>query len=529
MKNFLKSTPGKICIIALAVLLLAAAGLCGHTYWHYQLVKFKNVTIELGEELPELSAFMTENAIAEKVRMVTPAEDLDLGTVGQKSITFAHGSKTETVTLTVQDTTPPTAKFQDVTADIGTVLKPEDFVIEVFDLSETTVEFAQPLTQPDSYGDVSVDLVVTDACGNQFAGSARICYVWMYKTYTLELGDTLEKADLLLSPEKDGDKLDQAVLDAINQSPVGTYTVTGTDGNQTSACIVTVQDTTPPQLTLRVISIDLGDKITEEKFIDSTYDVSGDVTVHLLTPLDNSKVGTQEITFEAIDINGNKTTLTTTLTVNTDTKPPVFTGMTDMQVEKNSSPDYEAGVAAIDSKDGEVSFTYDAAKVDVTAAGTYYVIYTASDSKGNVATYRRKVEVKRDASDTAALVNSVAANLSSDAEAIRDYVRSSIGYSSSWGGEDPVWYGLKNRVGNCYVHATVLDALLRAKGYATQIIWCQDKTHYWNIIYLDGTWKHIDSTPSDHTHNRYSLMNDEQRLETLEGRNWDREAWPECP
>ena len=56
MKNFLKSTPGKICIIALAVLLLAAAGLCGYTYWHYQLVKFQNVTMELGEELPELSA-----------------------------------------------------------------------------------------------------------------------------------------------------------------------------------------------------------------------------------------------------------------------------------------------------------------------------------------------------------------------------------------------------------------------------------------------------------------------------------------
>lgn len=529
MKNFLKSTPGKICIIALAVLLLAAAGLCGYTYWHYQLVKFQNVTIELGEELPELSAFMTENAIAEKVRMVTPAEDLDLSKAGQQAVTFSHGSKTETVILTIQDTTPPTAKFQNVTANIDTVLKPEDFVIEVFDLSETTVEFAKPLTTPDSYGDVAVDLVVTDAYGNQFTGSACIYYVWMYKTYTLELGDTLEKSDLLLSPEKDGDKLDQAVLDEINQSPVGTYTVTSTDGNQASECVVTVQDTVPPQLALRVISIDLGDKISKEQFIDSAYDVSGEVIVNLLTPLDNNKVGTQEVIFEAIDINGNKTTLTTTLTVNTDTKPPVFTGMTDMKIAKNSTPDYESGVAAIDSKDGEVSYTFDASKVDVTAAGTYYVIYTASDSKGNVATYRRKVEVKRDASDTAALVNSVAANLSGNAEAIRDYVRSSIGYSSSWGGDDPVWYGLNNRVGNCYVHATVLDALLRAKGYPTQLIWCQDKSHYWNLVYINGSWKHIDSTPSDHTHNRYSLMSDEQRLETLEGREWDRDAWPACP
>lgn len=529
MIKFLKSIPGIICTVVLAVFLLVAAGLGGYTYWHYQLVKFQNVTIELGEDLPDISAFMTENAIKEKARMVTPQNRIDLNKVGNQEITFSHGTKVETVTLSIQDTTPPTAKFHDVTADIDTVLTPGDFVAEMFDLSETTVEFARPLTPPESYGDVSVDLVVTDAYGNKFTGSAYIYYVWMYKTFTLELGDTVEKVDLLLNPEKDGDKLDQAVLDEINASPVGTYTVTSTDGNQSSQCIVTVQDTVAPELTLRAVTIDLGESVTKDSFIDGVYDVSGEVTVNLLSKLDSNKLGTQEIIFEAIDINGNKTTLTTTLTVNTDTKPPVFSGVGDIKVGKNTSPDYESGVKAIDAKDGEVEFSYDASRVNISSAGTYYVIYTAKDSKGNTATYRRKVEVKRDASDTAALVNSVAANLSNSPEAIRDYVRSSIGYSSSWGGDDPVWYGLKNKSGNCYVHATVLDALLRAKGYSTQLIWCQDRSHYWNLVYINGGWKHIDSTPSDHTHNKYSLMNDEQRYETLSGRDWDREAWPECP
>ncbi len=212
-----------------------------------------------------------------------------------------------------------------------------------------------------------------------------------------------------------------------------------------------------------------------------------------------------------------------------DTKPPVFSGMDDMQVAKYVSPDYESGVKATDAREGKVKFTYDDSRVNVTAAGTYYVVYTASDSKGNTATYRRKVEVKQDAADTAALIQSVADNLDGSAEDIRDYVRSSIGYSFDWGGDDPVWYGLKNKSGNCYVHAAVLDALLRAKGYETQLIWCQDKTHYWNLVYLEDGWRHIDSTPSDHTHNKYSLMNDEQRYETLSGRDWDREAWPQCP
>ena len=529
MKKYLKSTAGIISCIAASMIVLISAVLCGYTYWHFQLVKFQNVTIELGQPLPDATQFMTENAKSEKVRMVTPSGELALDKVGKQSVTLAHGTKLETVTLTIQDTTPPTVKFRDVTADIGAVLTPEDFVEEVYDLSEVTVAFAKPLEAPDGYGNVTVDLVVTDEGGNRCTGRGKICCTWIYPTYTLELGDTLEKTDLLLSPQKDSNRLDQADLDAISHAPVGTYTVSAAKDDKVFQCVVTVQDTVPPQLVLRKLDIDVGDKITKEKFIESVYDISGDVTVNLLSTLDNSQVGTQEVVLEAVDINGNKTTLSTTLTVNLDATAPVFAGMTDIRIAKNTTPDYEAGVAAIDNKDGEVAFTYDADRVDITAPGTYYVVYTASDSKGNKTTFRRKVEVLQNASDTMALANSVAAGLSDSVEEIRDYVRDRIGYSSSWGGDDPVWYGLKNRVGNCYVHAMVLDALLRAKGYPTQLIWCQDKSHYWNLVYLDGTWKHIDSTPSDHTHNKYSLMNDEQRHETLEGRDWDRELWPECP
>ena len=91
-----------------------------------------------------------------------------------------------------------------------------------------------------------------------------------------------------------------------------------------------------------------------------------------------------------------------------------------------------------------------------------------------------------------------------------------------------MWYGFKNRSGNCYVHAMCLQALLREKGYTTQLIWVKDKSHYWNLVYINGSWKHVDSTPSS-LHSRYSLMNDDQRYSTLSGRDWDRELWPECP
>ena len=211
------------------------------------------------------------------------------------------------------------------------------------------------------------------------------------------------------------------------------------------------------------------------------------------------------------------------------TGTPQFYGVEDLKLTKFANTNFAEGVQAVDREDGTVEFTYDASRVDLTDAGIYYVIYTASDSEGNTATYRRKVAIIQDSSDTMALVQSIAADLEGSAEEIRDYVRSSIGYSSDWGGDNPVWYGLQNKTGNCYVHAMVLDALLREKGYKTQLIWCTDKTHYWNLVYLEDGWHHIDSTPSAHTHSKYSLMSDQQRYETLSGRDWDRTAWPQCP
>jgi transglutaminase-like putative cysteine protease len=123
----------------------------------------------------------------------------------------------------------------------------------------------------------------------------------------------------------------------------------------------------------------------------------------------------------------------------------------------------------------------------------------------------------------------VASGLSGDAVYLRNWVRNNIGYNSNWGGDDPVWYGLKNRTGNCYVHAKCLDALLKAHGYETQLIWVTDKSHYWNLVKIDGQWKHLDSTPGSRHSKYYQPMNDEQRYSCLQGRDWDRTQWPACP
>lgn len=539
MKRFFSTLGGKITLTVLIIVLIAGVAGGVFCYWLFMQPKFHDVTIELGEALPDTQEFLNEQAVSQWASLATPVSKIDLTKAGQQQLTFVHGGVEETVTLTIVDTIAPVVTFRDVTTYVGQTVLPEDFVEEITDLSGCTVEFAQELTQPDSYGKMPVTVVVTDEGGNVTEGTCSISFVWMRSAFEMELGGTVTKEDLLLDPEKDGELLNQAILDQINASGAGSYTVTSTDGSVTCQCVITVSDTVAPELVLKDLQAYAHLGITAADFVELVEDFSGDVTLTFAVEPDLTVAGAQTVTIIATDPSGNTATGTAVLELLLDTTGPVFSGVGNLSVVKGSTPNFSNGVSATDDVDGLVTFTVDSSKVDMSTAGTYYVTYTATDAAGNTTTYRRKITVENDGNDTAALVKSIAAKLSDDPEAIRDYVRKSISYNHNWGGEDPVWYGFSKKVGNCYVHALCLQVLLSEKGYTTQLIWVDgsepgsDKAangwdpHYWLIIYLDGTWWHIDATPG-RMHSKYSLMNDEMRYETLSGRDWDRSMWPAC-
>ena len=494
--------------------------------WLYSQPRFHDLTVELGTETISIEAFMTEFADSKNVGIVTDLSTVDINSVGTFPLTLRSGSKNETVTLTVVDTTPPKVEFipqLEKTPDYKP--DPYDFVASCYDLSQVTAHFVGNVVVPLNYEDQSVTVVVEDAYGNAVSQACTLSIVWMKSEYTLELGQLLNKEDLLFNPERDGYMLKQDDIDAINNSGIGEYTITSpVDEN---VCRIQVVDTTPPELVLTDVSVYQGEEVTVDSFVESCFDASGDVQLRLTTQPDVDTMGIQTMTIEATDINGNTTTSTATLAVVKDKTPPVIKGLTTMSVQKRSNPDYLSGVSAMDKVDGVCEVSYDARGVDLTAAGTYYVTYTAQDKDGNTTKVKRTVIVEHDQADTDALADSIAAGLSSDAEAIRDYVRETIKYSHNSGGEDPVWYGFTNKVGDCYVHALCLQSLLTRKGYETQLIWVTDKSHYWLVINLDGVWRHIDPTPSAR-HNKISLMTDQQRYDNLQGRDWDRSAWPKC-
>lgn len=529
MKAFVRSKKGIACIVAIALVVVAAAAVGGYQYWYYLQPKFQDYTIELGTESVGIADFMTQYAEPSKVSFVTDVSTVDINCVGDTELTLKHGNKEETVTLHVVDTVAPVVEFVDtVVKSIDYVPNPEDFIVSIDDYAETTASFAEEIESVDTYEDLYLTVVVTDASGNATQQECLVSYSWLAESYTLELGTELTKQDLLLNEAQGEELIDQAALDEINASGVGEYTVASTSGSKTVYCAVTVEDTTPPTLELKNVSIYFNETATLDSFVASVSDASGDVELRLMTDLKNGVVGTYTVTIEAEDANGNVTSADATFTVKKDDVAPVISGLTTITLSKHSSaPNYLSGISATDAVDGSCTVSYNANSVDYDTAGTYYVTYTASDSAGNTATSKRKVVIDHDSEDVSNLVASIASSLSNDPEAIRDYVRSSISYSTNWGGSDPVWYGFTNKSGNCYVHAMCLKAIFDYKRITSQLIWTTDKTHYWLIVYINGGWKHIDATPSSQ-HRKYSLMNDEQRLSTLSGRTWDTSAWPAC-
>lgn len=531
MKKFLKSPWGIICIIAVALTVLGGAAVAANQIWYNAQIKFHDVTVELGTEQVAIEDFFTEYANGEKTAFAKALTAEEMAVAGDHPVSLCHGRQEETVVLHIVDTTAPTAEFlTHRTEASGYVPVPEDFVVSVSDLSETALSFAEEPQIPDDYRDLELTVVVTDAHGNAVQQQCVVTYTWMIDAVTLELGEALTPAHLLLEPEKDAELLNQEELDAITAAGVGSYTISCTSGGHTMECAVTVVDTVAPTLELQSVNRYPGGSCKLEDFVVKAEDLSGDVELTLLTKLTSqqrSNYGSYPVQIEAKDASGNTVTVETTFNVVKDTTPPYIDGLTTMRVEKHSSPDFMKGVSAYDSKDGNCKVTVSTTDVNLTKAGTYYAVYTAVDKSGNKAAFKRKVVVNHDWEDTQALVATIAQKIGSDPEKLRDYVRYNIEYTSSWGGDDPVWYGFTQWVGNCYVHNRCLQELLSYYGYETKLIWVTDKTHYWLQINLGGKWYHIDGTPGN-THTIYSLMNDEQRYATLRGRNWDRSKWPAC-
>lgn len=487
----------------------------------------KETTMEIGTKNIELKDFYKHEFVFAGSKLKTDMKKINFNKVGKHQILIDTLFGEKKVTLNLVDTTPPKVKFQDVVQSLDYQINPEDFIVSKEDLSKMTVELKEKIEIKD-YKDYKVTILVKDQYNNITEKECNLKISLIKPTLQVELGNPLTKQDLLYEPEKYGDLIKQEEIDKINNSGVGDYEIKIRYGNNEFTSKIKVQDTKGPDLELQDVTIYDDQTVNgKEAFIKSVHDASSEVTTTLKTEIDYTKIGTQTITIEAIDKYNNVTTKTANLTIRKDTEAPNLYGLNALTVNKYTNVDLYKGVSAWDEHDGNVSVQIQTNGFTTSKYGTYYVTYTATDKVGNTVSKKRKIIVNHDQEDTNQKIREVASTLSGNYEEIRRWVHNNIRYNSNYGNPDPIWYGLTNKAGNCVVHAEIYKALLEQKGYEVMLIWTTDKSHYWNLVKINGVWRHSDSTPTDR-HNMISAATDAERLAHLQGRDWDHSKWPKA-
>lgn len=171
-----------------------------------------------------------------------------------------------------------------------------------------------------------------------------------------------------------------------------TWTAVDSSGNSATAIqLVTVEDTTPPELSVPLdITIEATAVLTVVEIGQATASDIFPVAVVSDAPAGGFSLGTTTVTWTATDANGNQATATQSVTI-VDTTAPVVTAPADITAEAN------AVLSSLDIGQAVASDIFPVTIVNDAPAGfplgTTTVTWTATDSSGNTAIAAQSVTV----------------------------------------------------------------------------------------------------------------------------------------
>lgn len=332
---------------------------------------------------------------------------------------------------------------------------------------------------------------------------------------------------------------------AFDMTKEGDYTVEIYVNGKAHTTVMKVRDTVPPTADPMNMTIDAGLLPAPEFLVTNVRDV-GQVSASYQVEPDVSKGGQVVAQVKLTDEAGNSSVVAVTLTINDDKVAPEIQGATDRTFYvgdpivytgsyKDPSGNEYPEILAVDDK-GSATLKVDRDAVDTETAGTYPVIYTATDAAGNTAsvtvqfTLVDKPEGYVEPDVVYDLAQKVLDDITTEdmskmevAFAIYRWTSRSIGYvgssdKSSWTGA--AYHAFTEYSGDCYNYFAAAKALFDVAGIPNVDVVKSDTSrshHYWSLIDVGGGWYHVDCTPRSNPGKFF--MNTDEELEAYSVKN----------
>ncbi len=368
------------------------------------------VTIECGSVYEDAGAEASDNVDGDITANIVTVNPVNPAVPDTYTITYnvsdAAGNAADEVTrtVTVQDTTAPTlALLGDaaIALECGTAfVDPGVTATDVCDGDLANSVVINGAVNSSVPGEYTLTYDVNDSAGNPAAPVQRVVTVsdTLAPVISVVGGDvTVECGTQYVDAGATAADVCSGSIAVVTNNPVdaaspGVYTVTYTAqdaaGNPAQAQrTVTVQDTTPPVVTLigqASITLNINDPYTDAG-VNATDTCDTEVDLVTDNPVTTAVPGVYTVRYTATDNAGLSTIATRTVTV-VDNIPPVLT-LTggDVQVECHSVYT-DQGATASDNVDGDITsrIVVDN-QVNVNAVGVYGVTYNVTDAAGNSA------------------------------------------------------------------------------------------------------------------------------------------------
>ena len=367
---------------------------------------------------------------------------------------------------------------------------------------------------------------------------------------TVEAGSPLPPASAFF-PDSKQTVLYQGGTDAVNMGRPGRYPVKLSKGSLKYDAFLEVADTVAPVATAQDVTVFSPATVKPEDFLSDIQDAT-QVSIRFEKEPDVSAAGTKQVTLILTDEGGNKTTLQAQLTVMVDTQAPTLSGVRDITTYVGDTVSYRSGVSVSDDHDTAVKLDVDSAGVDLSTAGIYTVVYSATDAAGNKAEQQAQVTVlEKQANhvDPQVIYDAVDAILAKfitedmtdrqKAEAVYVWTRLHFTYSGHTDTTDYIqsaYQFLTTKKGDCFGYFALQKLMLERMNIPTIDVrkvknFPSDSNHYWLLVSIDGgeNYYHYDNLWS-----KYLCLVTDKRLNAFSKQvkncfNRDESLYPPTP